>query len=768
MRWKWILSISVVLIVVLMVTFYAILKSYDYNNLKPIIVEAVKNATGRDLVLGGNIELAINLTPALVVEDVSFQNAPWGSRPELAKIRRLEIQVAAFPLISGNIEVRRLILVEPDILFETSKTGKSNVEFETPEKELEAEPEEEATSEGKMMVSALICNEFRMENGRLTYKDGQSGQTQRMTVDRIGATAGKDCPVALEVRGGYNKKRVEVSGTFGPLTAFSDPNETSPVQLKIKYGDSTLTVKGAIKNASRAEGMGLNILAEGPSILEIAKQFDAIDVPDMGPYRVSAKLSDSGGKFMVKDLDAEVGTEDLVKVRLMGVIDDLLTFHGVKLSFGIQGNNLTNLSNILGPPLPFKGPFNISGNAVLGKTKTCQFSDLMLSLGESDLSGSLEINFSQKQPHISAVLSSAKLDLRPLLSKEVEETEISTDQLDEAEAKSGKVFPDYPLQLSILKQAEANVQIQAEHVLLQLLTLDDFDAHMILEDGCLTVNPLKFSMGSGSLNSHFALQNQDKPAEVALAIKIDQFDLGNVLNEFGVNNIIEGKLDMLIDINSEGDSIASLMAELDGKIVVVMGSGNIDNKFLNVLGADLGHSLLGLLNPFKQEAKHTELNCLVSGLDIKDGQAQISALVLDTGQVTVVGHGKVDLDTEEVDLSLRPSPKKGVGIKGIAKLSLSLGELTKTLKLGGTLANPSLTIDPTGTLLTVGKALGGMALFGPVGIGAALAGGKFFGKNPCVSAIESAKNGAAASSDKQTEDKDGVVDNAKTTDNIYQ
>jgi len=30
------------------------------------------------------------------------------------------------------------------------------------------------------------------------------------------------------------------------------------------------------------------ILANGPSILEIAKLFDAIDVPDMGPFRVSA------------------------------------------------------------------------------------------------------------------------------------------------------------------------------------------------------------------------------------------------------------------------------------------------------------------------------------------------------------------------------------------------------------------------------------------------------------------------------------------------
>ena len=63
MRWKWVLGIAAVLILIVVVTAYVILISYDYNKLKPRITQAVKDATGRELTLGGDIELAIGFSP---------------------------------------------------------------------------------------------------------------------------------------------------------------------------------------------------------------------------------------------------------------------------------------------------------------------------------------------------------------------------------------------------------------------------------------------------------------------------------------------------------------------------------------------------------------------------------------------------------------------------------------------------------------------------------------------------------------------------------
>ena len=135
MKWKWVVGIISASVLLSVVAVYVILSSYNYNGLKPEIIRAVKDDTGRELTLGGDISLKIGFTPALVVKDVSFQNASWGSQPELAKIKRFEIKVRLLPLLSHRIEVKRLILIEPEILFETDISGKSNLAFETTKKQ---------------------------------------------------------------------------------------------------------------------------------------------------------------------------------------------------------------------------------------------------------------------------------------------------------------------------------------------------------------------------------------------------------------------------------------------------------------------------------------------------------------------------------------------------------------------------------------------------------------------------------------------------------
>ncbi|PQP32908.1 hypothetical protein C6A36_02010, partial [Desulfobacteraceae bacterium SEEP-SAG10] len=196
-------------------------------------------------------------------------------------------------------------------------------------------------------------------------------------------------------------------------------------------------------------------------------------------------------------------------------------------------------------------------------------------------------------------------------------------------------------------------------------------------------------------------------------LRIDRYELGSMLKKMGINDSLQGNMDMELDLKGQGNSIAELMSGLNGKTMMVMGDGSINQKAIKLLGTDLSSGLLQLLNPLEKEEKYTKIKCFAGGFDIKNGLAQSNALLLDTPQVSVLGYGKIDLKTEEIDLSLKPSPRKGVGINGLAKFSLSFGELTKTLKLKGTLSNPSLSIDPTGSIITLGKAIGGVFLFGP-------------------------------------------------------
>lgn len=103
---------------------------------------------------------------------------------------------------------------------------------------------------------------------------------------------------------------------------------------------------------------------------------------------------------------------------------------------------------------------------------------------------------------------------------------------------------------------------------------------------------------------------------------------------------------------------------------------------------------LRIFNPYEKENHSTQINCFVGRFDIQDGVARSTALVMDTADTVVVGDGEVDLESEALDLSLKPTVKRGIGVDGIGKLSLNLGQLTRPLKLTGTLSDPDLVVDP--------------------------------------------------------------------------
>jgi hypothetical protein len=266
---------------------------------------------------------------------------------------------------------------------------------------------------------------------------------------------------------------------------------------------------------------------------------------------------------------------------------------------------------------------------------------------------------------------------------------------------------------------------------------------IVLKGGTLTVKPLRAVIGKGSMDGHLSLQSHGEVASLAIVFKIKKFDIGYLTKELKSTEGLEGNLDADIDLRAQGSSIAGLMGGLNGKTVLVMGKGRVDKKYIDKLSGNLGFNLFHLLNPFPQEAQpaSTSINCFVSGFSIKDGAARTTALALNTDDMVVVGEGEINLKTERLNLSFKPVPKGGFGTHATGKLTVRLDELTRPFKLGGTLAHPSLALDLTQTAIQFGQAIGGVVLFGPVGIAAVLVGSSSGDENSCMAAIEAAKKG---------------------------
>ena len=288
MRWKWILGISVAVIIAVLATAYIIASSYDFNKFKPRITELAKQYTGRDLTLGGDIELGLSLFPTLVVNDVAFQNASWGTRPQMARVKRLEVQIALLPILRGNLHVSRLTVVNPEFLIEIDKSGKSNLQFDIPEKP-EPETAEDKATAGEQ--DFLKFKEVQIEGGAVTYNDHQSGRSVEISIENLQLKSAEfGAPVDIDLKFTHNKSPFQITGDFGQLSGILNPEEQWPLNLTITAVGSTVSIAGQITNIMAVKGIDLKLTAKGPDIANF-QQFTGEPLPVKGPFDVAGHLT---------------------------------------------------------------------------------------------------------------------------------------------------------------------------------------------------------------------------------------------------------------------------------------------------------------------------------------------------------------------------------------------------------------------------------------------------------------------------------------------
>jgi uncharacterized protein involved in outer membrane biogenesis len=306
---KWIVTGLVALVVAVVVAGYVVLSGLDFEDLRARIQAEAKAATGRDLVIGGKIDLAVSLTPAIAIEQVSFANADWGSRAEMVTLDRFEVEVALMPLFSGDIEIRRLVVVRPNILLETDAQGRANWSLEGIAETAEETVEEAGPAAQTTIGGMPILHEIVIEDGLLTYRDGQTGEVMEVALSRLTSSAkGPNQPISLNLEGTYNGAAIKLSGSLGAPVALNEG--PFPVDLTAEAGGAIVTVAGVIAEPLTGGGIDLKISVRGESLAELGAVAGAV-LPPLGPYDVSARLKMDGDPVSLTELAAKVGGSDL-------------------------------------------------------------------------------------------------------------------------------------------------------------------------------------------------------------------------------------------------------------------------------------------------------------------------------------------------------------------------------------------------------------------------------------------------------------------------
>jgi len=162
---------------------------------------------------------------------------------------------------------------------------------------------------------------------------------------------------------------------------------------------------------------------------------------------------------------------------------------------------------------------------------TWTLSDLEASTADSDLRGSVRVSIGGDRPKLSADLSSQKLDLQPILGLAAA-ADASAEDNNEEKARV----------IDIFRMADADLDFRAKRILTPDLKLADIDLHLKLQDGLLTIKPLKFDAYEGHIEGEISLDGRRHPIDGSIDTRFDRLNVEKIIGRFGVSDRPFGRL----------------------------------------------------------------------------------------------------------------------------------------------------------------------------------------------------------------------------------
>ncbi len=732
MRLKTILVALVAVVVLAIGAGIVVLETTDFSKYQGVLVAKVKEATGRDLKIGGTFKVEIGLSPAVAVSDVAFANASWGSRPDMVRAQRFEAQIDLIPLLFGTVSVDRIVLIKPDILLETDAQGHGNWIFPpaggqpAPTASAPAAPAPASASSGGVRLPEVKQLEIR--DATVVYRDGQTRKTETLTLARALLKADSvTAPLKVDIDGTYNALHFQATGQMGSTAALGSPGTTFPVDLTIKLADAaSLRLTGKANEPLAGKGYDLTATAEADEIAKAAALAGA-KLPPLGPFKATVRATDApAGKMTLPAVHITAGRKDLVLATIDGTVRDPLARKGFALDLAVDASDLAAVSRAANLSPPLEGPLALRGKIADAGTDKYAVSDLKLTAAGSDLGGTMTLALGGAQPEFNADLNSTLIDLAKLMPSAKSHGTAgggapsaggggapsagggapSTSRAN----NDGRVFSADPLPLDVLNKVDGDLRYRADAIRTpDGPTVRDLSLQAGLHKGTLSVQPFSGKFGGGTVTGQLSLSDAAGAATLKLSAK--DVELGTIDKEVpGKDLVTGGKTDLDVDVRGTGKSVRALMAGLNGTALLSVGPGTFSSQYGDVIGIT---GLLDVIGKSLPQQDRTHLNCLVSRLDIDNGLANARVLMADTGRLNLDGSGTINLRSEEPAIFLNTNTKV-----------TNLLSLMPPIRVSGTLANPVFLPDVAAAATGVVGGVVGGAIRAPGEVLGALTGKK--------------------------------------------
>jgi uncharacterized protein involved in outer membrane biogenesis len=578
----------------------------------------------------GGLHVNFTLSPSAVAEDVVLANAPGGSRPDMARIKRLVFHLDPVSLLLGEVRIARLQLFGADILIEEDGEGRSNLAMEPPVEGSGPHPSEHRSLRVRTTPTLPWISRIDVEASTLTLRASNQPPVV-LVIDRFSGTA----PNASAVVSGDFVGRINNSeplslaliraGTFdGWLKGL--PGD---LEMRGTLGGAPVSLSGSVV-ARRTE---VSAELEGRSLAGLGRLLN-LTLPETAPFALKVKLTNprSGTKLDVAALK----------------VGDTVFQGDVVLRPGRSGK----------PP-------TIAANLASERLDVADFK--ARAAASAPPAGSPPAGSAQ------AAAPAAPPPAPPPPATPVPSGNTAPDD--------GRVIPNDRYPLDFIRSWHGSLTLRVNQVVGAAVEMQAASLNVTVNDGKLTVRPVA-TIGSGQIGLEAQIDASGSAPVLTLSATASKLPLDALFALLDVGSGVKGAtVDLEMRLRGSGRSLRESLGLAVGNLDFVLGKAEITREAAHLFTSEWTR-MLGLGD------KPAVLNCAAGRIEFggrpegERGAANIRKLVLDAPRFTAIGGGYIQMRNEQVGLLMWPEPRE------LALLTIAL-----PLRWTGTLDKASAETD---------------------------------------------------------------------------
>ncbi len=626
------------------------------NDYKGRIATAVKQSTGRELELPGDIHLSVFPWLALELGPASLGNPAGFSQEPFATLRHAAVRVRLLPLLHGQLEAGRIEVDGLDLRLRRNAQGKGN--WEDFGQADAAQPQAAHAAPTLPVLAGLVVRDSRM-----SFDDLVADQVQ-LEVGRVapGAVVPVSLQLALTPHAGAQPMTLKAQLALEPDLDHS------------RYQVSGLALSGTLPGASP-----LAFSVAAPTLdLDLAAQ--TLAMPTLAAQLGDAQFTASAQGTRLLDAPAISGHFTLAPLALRAWLKQL----------GIEAP-VTRDPKMLGQ-LAGSGDYAYGGNALRGTR-------LEWKLDDSTLRGSAAVtNLDTMALAFDLTLDRIDLDRyrAPEPPAAAAGAKGSSGAASPGTAAPAAAAPAADVPVAMLRGLAIDGTARIGQARVAGLTLTQALATIDAHAGLVRLAPLQAGFYGGHYAGSITLDARPELPTLALEQAMDGVDLAALLQDFAHTQRLSGRTTINAKLTAQGRRSDALLRSLSGHATAAVANGAIEGLDL-WFAVQQAQSLAEKHTLAEGQGKgRTAFETLKASADIAGGVASTHDLAVTSQLLRVSGEGSANLVSEAIDYRVLARILKQAPGAGGASPAAGGTLVDVPLTIKGTMAEPVVRPDLEG------------------------------------------------------------------------